>query len=747
MTKRRVVLSLLFGLLLMALAACGPTEQPAAEAPAAEPAATQPAAAEPAKPTEAPAAEAPAAAAPAAEAPAAEVVETAYGPRPADAVEYPGPPELDLGGAPVEPKPISELVTYKALPEYHEPEWVTKLVEAGDLPPVADRLPKEPKVILAAGMSDGIGVYGDVWRDFSACPTAGWNNGAGVTSGWFGIESMSFNYQALVKTGPLFRADQDLEPFPNLAKSWDWSDDGLQLTMHLIEGAKWSDGAPFTADDVMFTWEDLINDPQIVRNGVKGDAFNLDGQPSILEKVDDYTIQWTFAVPFPRNLFYIMDEGDFNISPAHVLQALHPKNDTSMDYKSFQDALPPDLLPAVTMGPWVPVEYKTDELLIMRRNPYFWTVDEEGNQLPYIDEAVYQKGPSGVGRTLCTLAGGCDHTNLENPSSEFVEALKRQQEPDAQFIMSWGPEDLVFDLWLNQSETLGITSDRDKAVRELFREDKFRQALSHAMDRDGIAQSIMRGPFLRAHPGGLFPASPEYDRESVVYYPFNVDRANELLAEIGLVDTDGNGVLNFPADGPGAGEDVIVALNTSQDAQETQIVGDQLVAMFAAVGIKVNARPLTSQASTDVRTSGEWDMTMDRTADFDLPFKNCANLAPMTKNTPNWNRQGEGERVLRDWEQDLVETVTAYCAEQDPVARKALINHYNYVFTLHNYSLGTIIGRKGLALAARFKNVPGGTPPYMYQWVEDAIMSETIWTPLEEQNEQVRPETIPVYSE
>ncbi|MEZ4656683.1 MAG: hypothetical protein R2911_03855 [Caldilineaceae bacterium] len=74
------------------------------------------------------------------------------------------------------------------------------------LPPIEERLPAEPKVILAGGMSDGIGVYGDAWRDFSACPTAGWNNGAGVTSGWFGIESMSFNYQALVKTGPLFRA-------------------------------------------------------------------------------------------------------------------------------------------------------------------------------------------------------------------------------------------------------------------------------------------------------------------------------------------------------------------------------------------------------------------------------------------------------------------------------------------------------------------------------------------------------------
>jgi len=697
----------------------------------------------PAQESAAPAADTPTTA----EQPAAAGADTPYGPRPADAVAYSEPPKIDLGGVAVKPMPIDQIVKYEALPEYHEPDWVTKLVNEGKLPAVKDRLPKEPKVILAAGMSDGVGVYGDVWRDFSACPTAGWNNGAGVTSGWFGIESMSFNYQALVKTGPLFRASTDIEPFPNLAKSWDWSSDGKELTMHLIEGAKWSDGEPFTADDVIFTWEDLINDPQIVRpNAIKGDAFNLDGKPSKLEKVDDYTIKWTFALPFPRQLFYVMNEGSFNISPAHIIKPLHPKYNTSMDYKSFQDALPPDKLPVVTMGPWVPVEYKTDELLIMRRNPYFWEVDEKGNQLPYIDEAVYQKGPSGVGRTLCTLAGGCDHTNLENPSSEFVEALKRAQEPDAQFIMNWGPEDLAFNLELNQSETLGITNDRDKAVRELFREDKFRQAVSQALDRDGIAQSIMRGPFIRAFGGGLYPGSPEYDINSVVYYPYNVDRSKALLAEIGLKDTDNNGILNFPADGPAKGADVVLSLRTSEDAQETQIVGDQIVAMLGAVGIKVNPRPYTSQANTDLDTSGEWDMAMDRSDNYQLPFTHCTDLAPLTKTSPNWNRQGEGDRVLRDWEDDLAKTATAYCAEQDPAKRKELINHWNYVWTLHNYNIGTIIGRKGLALAKRFKNVPGGTPPHMYQWVEDAIMSETIWTPVDQQNAQVRPDTLPVYN-
>jgi hypothetical protein len=142
------------------------------------------------------------------------------------AIPYPESIPLNIEGVEVNRQPISEILTYKALPEYNQPEWMDALVADGTLPPVEERLPEEPQVLLKSGLVDGIGVYGDSWRDFSACPTAGWNYQAGVSHGWFGIEAMSSNYNALVKTGPLYRADQDIEPFPNLAMSWEWSEDG-----------------------------------------------------------------------------------------------------------------------------------------------------------------------------------------------------------------------------------------------------------------------------------------------------------------------------------------------------------------------------------------------------------------------------------------------------------------------------------------------------------------------------------------
>jgi len=724
---------------LTAMGGAGAIVAACAPAAPAQPAAPAAPAAEAPKATEAPKAEAPAATeAPKAEAPAA------TGGKVMDPIPYPDAPALDVGGAVAKRQPISEIVTYKALPEYKEPEFVAKLVADGKLPPVKDRLPKEPKVLLTSGMSDGPGVYGDLWRGFSACPTAGWNNFAGTTAGWFGIESYSTNHQCLVKTGPLFRADQDIEPFPNLAKSWEWSSDGMSLTMHLVEGAKWSDGQPFTADDVVFTWEGYVLDKN-VNAGVKADTIKYGDKDTTLEKVDDFTVKFTFGSAKPLNVFYVINER-FMIEPAHVLKALHPQWSTANPkptYKDFENALPPDKLPIPTMGPWVPVDYKTDELLIMRRNPYYPVVDETGQQLPYMDEVQYKKGPSGVGRDLCTMSGDCDHMNLENPSS-FVNAMTKAQDAAATFSINWGPELLVYRIFFNFSTVAGVKDDRDKAVRALFRDVKFRKALSYATDREGIAQSIMRGPFLRAYAGGIYPGSPSFDQKAVVYYPYDVESAKTLLDEMGLKDSDGDGVREF-ADGPQKGQPLVFQLLASEDAAETQSVAEALVNQWAAVGVKINMRTATSTVLTESNNTAEWDMRVDRGGqEYALPFTNVTNLAPLTNNFGR-HRQGETPRELMDFEGTLIDLVKKYRDTFDSAERNKIMSEYNHVYTENVYDLGVFSGRYGLGLAKRSKNVPPATPVFMYSWVEDAIMLEQIWTPKENQMKENRPDTIPEY--
>jgi peptide/nickel transport system substrate-binding protein len=443
-----------------------------------------------------------------------------------------------------------------------------------------------------------------------------------------------------------------------------------------------------------------------------------------------------------------MDEGDFDIMPAHQLKPLHPvwsEADPKPSYADFTNALPPDALPLVTIGPWVITEYQTDELMIMRRNPYYWKVDEAGNQLPYFDEVQYRKGPSGIGRDLCTIAGDCDHMNLENPST-FVEAMTQAQAEDAPFEVSWGPELLGYGIEFNYAINFGIEDpDRDVAVRTLFRDLRFRQALSYATDRDGISQTVMRGPFLRGWAGGLYPGSPEFTRESVVYYPYDPASANALLDQMGLMDSNGDGVREF-GDGPMAGEPIVLQLLASQDAKETQSVAEAVVNQWGEVGIQINMRIVDSATNSEISNAGTWDLRAFRGGqNFALPFTNPTSLAPMTNNF-NWHRQSpDTPRELMDFEQQLIDIMTEYRATFDTEGRQALMAEYNQIFTENVYNMGVFIGRYGLGLSKRVNNVADGLPVFLYQWVENAILLDTLWTPVDQQLQQNRPGTIAVY--
>lgn len=653
--------------------------------------------------------------------------------------EYPEP-QLIMGSREVQKLPLDQILTYKALDSYTEPDWVSELVADGVLPPVEERLPLEPRVILESGMSDGLGVYGGVWRDFSACPTEGYNRGAGQSAGWFGIEAAAF--ASLLKSGPIYRRSDALEPLPYLAKSWEWSEDGFELTMNLIEGAKWSDGHPFTTEDTLFTWEDMIVDTN-VQSPKGASAWVFDDEMTQLEVMDDYTFKFIFPVAFPVQAFFQMDEGDFHISPAHILKPLHPKYNSEMDYVDFEAAMPPDETPVV-LGEFVPVEYITDELMILRRNPYYWGVDEAGNQLPYLDEVVFEKGPSGVGRTLSTLAGSADHSNLENPST-FIETLKRAEEDDAHFYVEWGPETLGFSIKLNLSTSLGVKDERDTAVRELFRDVRFRKAVSFALDREGISQSILRGPFLRGWAGGLFPGSSYFDRNTVAYFNNNPEAAAALLAELGFEDTDGDGTLNWPTERLASGENLVLALVTSEDAEETQTVGDAAVTLLGDLGVQINVRPLNSAARREMNEAGEWEMRVDRDGQtFAVPFTRCRELAPIEKEF-SFHREGAEPRELLDFEQDLIDIVTAFCAQPDTDVRRQLMAEYNQITTENVYFMGVFVGRYGLAAAKRFKNVPAGMPVFMYNWTWENVMPEQVWVDPAQQIDQLRPGVIPTY--
>jgi peptide/nickel transport system substrate-binding protein len=262
--------------------------------------------------------------------------------------------------------PYDKLMRVKSLPDYHEPDWVTALVKAGKLPPVAQRLPAEPIVEDMHQTANGDGVYGGILRHVSGGRPQGWNWSAGQTQGTATLDEMQ--QECLVATGPMWQLTQDrLEPLPDLATSWEWSPDGHQMTMHLLRGAKWSDGQPFTADDIVFFWEDNVSDtsvPARVQPGVYGEGTKL-------EKLDDFTIRWTFPEVRPIANLYKMGFGGICPGPAHILKPLHPRYNKAATYDSYVHALASDKLPWVTMGAWAVVDYKPDQIIVLRRNPYY----------------------------------------------------------------------------------------------------------------------------------------------------------------------------------------------------------------------------------------------------------------------------------------------------------------------------------------------------------------------------------------
>jgi len=636
---------------------------------------------------------------------------------------------------------VSDIIQYKALPKYEEAPELAEAVKRGELPPVEERLPKKPAVLMSKAMKDGPGIYGDVWRTVSAVPTAGWNWAAGVVGGWFGIEECM--QEALVNTGMSWRLKNG-EPGPNLATSWEWSKDGKSLTMHLIEGAKWSDGHPFTADDVLFTYYDCILDPHVPSWQGPG-TWTIDGKLVELEKIDDYTIRWKFPKPFPYYLLWYMDYLDFSIAPAHVLKPFHPKYNPNATYESFINCLPPNKLPPVVLGPWVPVAFEEDKYLIMKRNPYYWKVDETGKQLPYIGEFYFKKARSGVQRDLDLIAGTCDQTHLETPGL-FTFINEQARRPDAPFRIIEGKWTLTFALQLNFALYQGVKTPRDKAIRELFRNLEFRKALSYAIDRNAIAKALVPGPMLRPLPSGFPSGADYYDPNAVVSYPYNPQKSKEILTKLGFKDTDKNGILNWTS-GPLKGQDLILSIKVHEDQTACIDIVDALIPMFQKVGIKLVPKVVKATVGQALDTAGEFDMHMGRMDELASPYTVLTSLAPVTPSSPNWHRAGPGnKRELLPFERRMVEIVEALKFEPSREKRQKLFSELQKLWTSNLYTIGIIEGIYNTGITKRFKNIPDGIPARYHQWFHANVMQEQVWTPKELQLPEFLPGVIVKYT-
>lgn len=411
-----------------------------------------------------------------------------------------------------------------------EAPMLAEMVTAGSLPPVEERLPANPLMLEPV---ESAGQYGGTIRMVAGDDNLGWLR-------------MTVGNEGLVKW------ERDVSGIrPNLLESWEWNDDATELIIKLRQGVKWSDGEPFTANDYLFWWNEMVMDESIGLSTPAGTRVN--GEPMQVDKVDDFTLKFTFAAPHP--LFVdLAARGFYNsaqhLVPSHYLKQFHPKhNSANADAKEllarYDNPLKYPDMPVLFA--WRTVEFVSGDHITMERNPYFWKTDAQGNQLPYIDRIEAKIVPAGGNAseliTLKGIAGELDFQVRDIPLKD-VPVLKENEASGNYTIKLWKRGDFAWP-WI-----ILYYDYPDEAIADLMYSQQFRTALSVSINRDRINEVTALG-LGTPRQAALSPESPEFrsDAGKAVYdqwvnlaAAFDPDQANALLDELGLKDVDGDGM-------------------------------------------------------------------------------------------------------------------------------------------------------------------------------------------------------------
>jgi len=590
---------------------------------------------------------------------------------------------------------------------YSEAPMLADLVAAGELPPVDERLPENPDVVAPV---ESIGKYGGTWRR--------------------GFRGMSDRWgPTKLKANNLLWYTLDVVLRPALVESWDISEDASHWTFHLRKGMKWSDGVDFTSEAFRWFYDHQVSNPDITP-AIPNELAT--GSPKILcelDTPDDATVVFRFADPNPLFGYTMAGHWYKPFCPGHYMSQFH------MELTEEPDKLADEVTAAgfdswaayyldrnawylnpdrPTTDPWMATSSLSSELFIMKRNPYFWQVDTQLQQLPYIDTVSHRLYDSPEVFTMWVVNGEIDCQGRGVGMGNYT--LFKENEDAGDYHM-------VFNISAGHSSLEVNLTVKDPRLREFFQDRRVRIAMSHAVNREEINELVNDG---LGTPRQYSPVSvsPNYHEElSRAYVEYDPDKARQLLDEAGYTEVDSEG---FRLHKDGSGETLSFIIEGTAEQDDTVLM---VIRYLADVGIKAtykyDERSLYEVrcAANDVQASswggnrtilpiidpGIWLGTMGG-----FPWANAWGIWKTNPADPNAEEPPEGH-----WIWDIWNTWDQVAAEPDEQTRNTLFAGILDIWARELPMMGFVGELPALVVVKNgLHNYPGGYPD------ENALSSE-----------------------
>jgi peptide/nickel transport system substrate-binding protein len=579
------------------------------------------------------------------------------------------------------------------------PASLDEKVAAGELPPVAERMPSTPRVTSTSEAIE-LGKSGGELRTL-------------VTRSKDTRLLTVYGYARLVGYNTAFELEPDILEKVEV-------EDGRIFTFYLRKGHRWSDGAAFTAEDFRYYWEDVANNPDLSPTGPPI-TLRVDGVPAVFEIIDETTVRFTWPSPNPFVLPALAGARPlFLYRPAHYLQAYHQDygdaakiaeavdeagvrnwaelhNRLDNMYRLDNPALP-------TLQPWWNSVWPPSTRFVAKRNSFYHRIDESGQQLPYLDKLIL----SVVGGALVPAKSGSGEADLQARGLNFTDYtfLKENEQRSGYDVRLWRTvrgSQLALYPNLNAS---------DPQWRSLLRDTRFRRALSLAIDRYEINSVIYYGLCLVGN-NGVLPDSPLYDEaRHMAWAQFEIDQANAILDEMGMSERSDDGIRVMPD-----GRPLQIIVETAGENTEEVDVLELIHDSWKRIGVKLYTKPLQRENLRNRIFSGETIMAMWFGYENGVPTADMSpeEFVPVRQHSYHWPKWGQyietggqsGEPADMPKAKELLSLYAGWIKAPSQDARTAAWNRILDIHAEEVYTIGIVAQVPQPVLVANgLRNVP-----------------------------------------